>query len=256
MDNRLGTIGDLFRRTRTERGASLGAAADALHVPVRYIHALESDDYAALPAAVYTRALVRAYARYLGLKPSELIDRSVPMRPQDRNPIRPALQPIERPWPISWKAVSFVGGIGFFIIFFAYLQAQYSSFAQSVEVAQRTAVESTPTASIRSAVLLTPFATATPPPQVSPVATRTPAAGLVVDVRIVDRSWLQVWTDGRSVLAEALNPGAQRTFTADQSVRMRVGNASGVDVTVNGSSQGRLGSPGQALDVAWSREQG
>lgn len=220
-------------------------------MPVRYVHALEADDYAALPPAVYTRALVRAYARYLGLKPSELIDRSVPMRPQDRNPIRPALQPIERPWPISWKAVSAVAGVGFFIVFFAYLQAQYSSFAQSVEVAQRTAAESTPTASIRSAVLLTPFVTASP---TSPVATPTPAASLVVDVRIVERSWLQVWTDGRSVLAEAMNPGAARTFTADQSVRMRVGNANGVDVTVNGSSQGRLGSPGQALDVAWSRE--
>lgn len=254
MDNRLGTIGDLFRRTRTERGVSLGEAADALHVPVRYVHALESDDYAALPPAVYTRALVRAYARYLGLKPSELIDRSVPMRPQDRNPIRPALEPIERPWPISWKAVSAIVGVGLFLVAFAYLQAQYSSFAQSVEVAQRASVESTPTVSIRAAVLLTPFATATSTAQASPAVTATPLAALVVDVRIVERSWLQVWTDGRSVLAEALNPGAQRTFTADQSVRMRVGNANGVDVTVNGSSQGRLGSPGQALDVAWSRE--
>jgi len=254
LDNRLGTIGDLFRRTRTERGASLGTVAEALHVPVSYVHALESDDFASLPAAVYTRALMRAYARYLGLRPNELLERSVPMRPQDRNPIRPAIQPLERSLPISWKAISIVVGVTLFGLVFAYLSAQYSSFAQSVEVARRPNVEGAPPASTRPVVLLTPFATPTPvlSPTLSPAPTL--AAALVVEVRLVDRSWVQVWTDGRSVLAESLNAGVQRTFPADQSVRMRVGNAAGVDVTVNGSPQGRLGGSGQALDVTWSRE--
>jgi hypothetical protein len=71
---------------------------------------------------------------------------------------------------------------------------------------------------------------------------------------MVERSWLQVWADNRPVFAENAPAGTTRTFTADEAIRMRVGNAGGVDVTVNGDHQGRLGSAGQALEVSWGRE--
>ena len=50
-----------------------------------------------------------------------------------------------------------------------------------------------------------------------------------------------------------IDGGAEHFAIENQSVRMRLGNAGGVDVSVNGVSQGRLGSTGQALDVSWSR---
>src|SRR5205823_7703432 len=93
------------------------------------------DDYAALPPTVYTRALSREYARYLGINPAEVLERSVPMRPTDRNPIRPALQPIDRPtFTVSWKALAIAGGVVLCIGLFAYLYAQYNSFAQTIDV--------------------------------------------------------------------------------------------------------------------------
>src|SRR5690348_2933690 len=98
MDNRTSTtVSARLRRARLDRGLTLADAGDALHVPARYIHAIETDDFAALPPTVYTRALIREYARFLGINPAEVLERGVPMRPGDRNPIRPALQPIDRP---------------------------------------------------------------------------------------------------------------------------------------------------------------
>jgi len=102
-------------------------------------------------------------------------------------------------------------------------------------------------------VVLTAFpltATSTPTPSPEP----TPVLGLVVETHIVDRSWLQVWVDDQPVAAENMQAGTERTFTANRSVRMRVGNAGGVDVTVNGTAQGRLGTAGQQLDASWGRE--
>ena len=69
--------------------------------------------------------------------------------------------------------------------------------------------------------------------------------------RVTERTWLQVWVDGKSVLAENVLAGQNKSFTADQSVKMRVGNAGGLDVTVNGVPQGKLGSTGQVLDASW-----
>jgi hypothetical protein len=63
-----------------------------------------------------------------------------------------------------------------------------------------------------------------------------------------------VWTDGRPVLGESLPGGTTRSFVADRTVRMRVGNAGAIDVTVNGIAQGRLGNIGQAVDANWGRE--
>src|SRR5438445_7253299 len=136
MEPRPGSVGDSLRRARIAQGLSLNDVESALHVRPHFLQALETDDFAALPPTVYTRALIRDYARLVGLDPLELLERSVPMRPQDRNPIRPAIQPIDRPSPISFKALLIVAGIILSIGFFIYLNSQLNSFADSMDGGQ------------------------------------------------------------------------------------------------------------------------
>jgi hypothetical protein len=181
---------------------------------------------------------------------------SIPIRPQDRNPIRPAVQPLEKPPLISWRfllvvaAVIAAGGL------FFYLYSQYNTFTRSVELDGSGNIELLPTPATRTIAsqLLTPFPTTTPGPTPTALPAPTPIQGLMIETRVSDRSWLQVWADERSVLAEPIPGGSTRTFTAEKSIRMRVGNAGAVDVTVNNVHQGKLGAPGQVLDVSWGRE--
>jgi len=249
-------MGARLRRGRLDRSLSLAEVGDALHVPARYIHAIETDDYAALPPTVYTRALIREYARYLGMNPAEVLERSVPMRPQDRNPIRPALQPIDRSsLVVSWKLLGIAGCAVVGILIMVYLYSQYNSFAQSIESSRATAIDLLPTPVSRQAVpRITPFTTPTDLPPPTPVATPTPVSGLLVEARLTESSWMQVWTDDRPAIAETIPGGNTKTFTADRSIRMRVGNAGGIDVTVNGQHQGKLGNSNQAIEVSWGRE--
>jgi hypothetical protein len=176
------------------------------------------------------------------------------MRPLDRNPIRPAIRPLEKPPIISWKAVLIVSGVILCAGLFVYLYSQLTSFADSVDSGQVRA-QQVPTPLSRSiSALLTPLPPGTPGPSPTPEPSPTPISGLLIEARIVDRSWVQVWADERPVLAQTLPPGTTQTFTADRSLRMRVGNAGGIDITVNGVHQGRLGSTGQVLDASWGRE--
>src|SRR5207237_630061 len=79
-------------------------------------------------------------------------------------------------------------------------------------------------------------------------------SGLVVEAKAVEKTWLEVWVDDKSVLSETVQPGFTRSYSAVQEVRMRVGNAAGIQVVVNGSSQGPLGARGQAVDAIWGRQ--
>jgi cytoskeletal protein RodZ len=248
---RSGTLGETLRRKRMERAMSLADAADALHVPTRYIQALEADDFAPLPPTVYTRALIREYARLLGINPGDVAGYSLPMRPQDRHPIRPAIAPLDRQPLVSWKAISTLAVVTMCTGLFLYLYVQYNSFAQGVEAGQQPA----PDPNNRIVALLTPLPTPTIPPTMTPVPTPTITlvTGVHVEVRALERSWVQAWIDERPQPGQEAPVGWSQTFTADNSVRMRVGNAGGLEVTVNGLPQGRLGNTNQALDVAWNR---
>jgi cytoskeletal protein RodZ len=254
MDSRSASLGETLRRRRTDRALSLADAANALHVPTRYIQALEADDFTPLPPTVYTRALIREYARLLGMGASEVAGFSLPMRVQDRHPIRPAIAPLDRQPLVSWKAVTTVAVITMCTGLFLYLYVQYNSFAQNIDTEPPPGASDSGSQIVR---MLTPLPTPTlPPPPPTPTfaPVPTPVTGLQVELRVVERSWVQAWTDERPAIAEDVPAGATRTIMGDTSVRMRVGNAGGLDVTVNGTPQGRLGTPGQALEVSWARE--
>jgi hypothetical protein len=155
---------------------------------------------------------------------------------------------------VSWKALAIAGGVIVCIGLLWYLYAQYNSFAQSIDAGRGSGqtVDLLPTPVTRvAAIRITPFTPETPTP---PAPTATPIAGIVIEAKLTDPSWVQVWTDGRQNLGEVLPAGTTRTFTADQSIRMRVGNAGGVDVSVNGVSQGKLGAQNQPIEATWGRE--
>src|SRR5258706_3984298 len=68
------TFGEELRRNRELREVSLESIAAATKISVRYLTALEKGDYSRLPAPVFTRGFIRAYASFLGLDPDEMVN--------------------------------------------------------------------------------------------------------------------------------------------------------------------------------------
>jgi hypothetical protein len=60
-------LGDLFREVRQNRALTLAEVERDTRINRDYLEALEQERYELLPAPVYTRGFVRAYARHLGL---------------------------------------------------------------------------------------------------------------------------------------------------------------------------------------------
>jgi cytoskeletal protein RodZ len=66
-------LGEFLRQSRLRRGMSLQQIAAETKIPLRHLQALECDDFAEVPAGLYRRARVRAYARALRLDQTALV---------------------------------------------------------------------------------------------------------------------------------------------------------------------------------------
>ena len=93
-----------MREARTRRKLSLTEVEEATKIRVRYLQALESDEWDQLPGDTYARAFVRTYGRLLGLDGERLAEEqrqdSGAARPGERLPrVDPRPRPVVRRKP-------------------------------------------------------------------------------------------------------------------------------------------------------------
>ena len=67
-------IGETLREARSRRKVDLSEVEDAIKIRVRYLQAIENEEWDALPGGAYTRGFIRTYAGYLGLDGDRLAD--------------------------------------------------------------------------------------------------------------------------------------------------------------------------------------
>ena len=72
-DNGRMSIGARLSAARKERQLTVKAVADELKLDINMVEALEQDDKAVLPAAIFVKGYLRRYARLVGLPEDELV---------------------------------------------------------------------------------------------------------------------------------------------------------------------------------------
>jgi cytoskeleton protein RodZ len=75
---------------------------------------------------------------------------------------------------------------------------------------------------------------ATPTPAAAvPTATPKLAAPIVLTIKVLEESWVEVLSDGKSEISEVLPKGTQKTWTAKERLSITSGNAKGVVYSYN-----------------------
>lgn len=95
-------------------------------------------------------------------------------------------------------------------------------------------------------------AQSTPPPQGPPAGSFVLTAPLRVVVVATDRSWVKAVADGVTVYEGFLSAGGREEWEARREVSLKVSNAGGLTVTVNGHAVGVLGRPGDVIDKTFT----
>ena len=227
-------LGERFRAAREARGLTISDAAERIRIRSVYLAAIEDEHWNTIGAPVYARGFMRTYARFLGIDPEEAVaefNRTQDVVPAATADVREV--PRQRRWPtgaLIWVA----GTVAVILIAFVV----YNEVALRSQEPSTAAAAATPTAA----------ATATPGP-----ATAAPAIGGANSLALVlsAPSWLRVTVDG-SVSMEGTYPaGTAKTFHGKKAL-VRIGNAGGVEVYVDGKDRGKLGAAGDVVEQGFT----
>src|SRR5205814_1879362 len=60
------SIGEKLRLAREARGIALRDISEQTRISIRYLEAIEADDYRRLPGGIFNRSFIRAYAKFIG----------------------------------------------------------------------------------------------------------------------------------------------------------------------------------------------
>src|SRR5882762_7574097 len=68
------TIGEQLRLSREERGVSLREISNQTRISMRYLEAIETNNYKLLPGGIFNRSFVKAYARCVGFDETRALE--------------------------------------------------------------------------------------------------------------------------------------------------------------------------------------
>ncbi len=248
----------MVREAREAAGLTPEDLAATTRIRAALITDIEADDFRRCGGDAYARGHIRALSTAIGLDPAvaaAAFDTQV-----GASRVTPMVLPIEsdmsrmpgerRSFGFNWTmamALALVGVLGFTL--FSFLTNRGGPGATLADpVIASTSAPASPAPS--RAVSSTPSLPSSTP--VGPVA-QVPGGGVEVTLLVTgDVSWISVTNSaGKTLFENVLRKGDRKTFTDTDLVRLVLGNAGAVDLTVNGRSLGTPGGLGKVVKVSF-----
>jgi cytoskeletal protein RodZ len=253
----LQTVGERLRDEREHKGLTLKDIETVTNIRSLYLQAIEESNYSVLPGEAYVKGFIRNYANALGLNGSEYVElyrksqqpiEAAPTMAVDENIAQvqeaPSVSPSvsTRRRQRSRKAEIIWLGVLLLVVVLGGGSWWYWSAAQDepqpqTQLQTQTQQQQQPASS--------GSAQQQPPAQVAPV--KPAGKPVVIAVRFVNQSWIQVIADGKQIYEGIPQTGESMTWQAEQQITMKVGNAGAVELTHNGQSIGKLGGNGEVV---------
>ena len=68
------SFGEQLRLAREARGITLRQISDQTRISIRYLEAIETDDYKRLPGGIFNRSFIKSYAKQIGFDEKEAVE--------------------------------------------------------------------------------------------------------------------------------------------------------------------------------------
>jgi len=266
------TLGKYLRAQRESKKISLREVAKNTRVREHILAAIEEDRYHLLPPATYVKGFLLAYAKYLSLDPNDVLlryerhlrgelDTRGPSQPSRLEPEVPPAQPSKPKQKTLWntKQTWVVVGVLIASLIVFYLSSPYSS-KPPLELSPGKPVEKRIPAVPSPPVIVSP-----PTPEKKPVvqekkplapsppipATTSAQEKKVFSLQLkaVEETWVSLEVDDQPGKAMLLKPGEGTSVQSSDRIRMKLGNAGGLDLILNGKPLGKPGKSGEVLTL-------
>lgn len=244
-------FGEHLKREREMRGVTLEEISAATRISIRFLEALESEQWDRLPGGIFNRGFIRAVARFLGLDAESLIAEY-------------ALETHDRPQVAVWaktpRAPNRVRLAALLILLISALVAggwvAYRRHTPLLEGWQ--AVKMYVKAFAMSRPAPSPASGSVPAPAPAPPAASSGTAAetdpLELKIEAGKPARVKVTADGKEVFNGPLVPGETRRFLAQEGFEVSSSESSAVLVELDGQLMPPLGPTGQPGNVALTRK--
>lgn len=242
------TLGAYLRQAREARGDTLEEAEKATRIRARFLEALEVCDLAVFPGGdVQIRGFLRIYARYLALPADDVLARykaqARPAGTVSSDAPRAAKPAASRPrWMSAERLI-----VACILLVLLPTIAVGGWYYINRWVGGG---EASPTATAPAESASTPLA-----PQTSPLVTPTfpanPEGGVTLALEATEHVWVRVTVDGALVFEGMLVTEQAESWSGQEMIIVDTGNGAGLQVTVNGQSQGPMCGRGETCSRGW-----
>jgi cytoskeletal protein RodZ len=242
------SLGALIAKSRTDARLSIEDLAKATNIPVTLLREMENDNFKKCGGETYARGHLRNIAAKLGIDERIFLDLFEAEVTAPAKPIREMLNEnnvtmsYQEPKRISWKVLA--AGSAAVLILFAGVQFFFSNVDNGNEPEIFIATSATPS---QEAV-----------ESVAPSTAASPEITGGVNVELVasrGTTWLLATNENGEVLFSGqVRQGSSKSFSEVTQVNLRVGNAGGVDVSVNGKDVGSIGANREVVNLTYNAD--
>ena len=235
------SLGSMIAKARKDAGVSIDALSASTNIRATLLREIENDEFQNCGGETYARGHLRNIATKLGINPQIFLDAFEDEQVHSSKTMTDLLvgtsvmnQP-DQPRKVSWKVLAAISIGSLFLVGIAQI------------IISNGATTKVPAPSASSS----PSASSEPAPQES--ATTSTGTGVKVVIKASRaKSWLFVSDGAGTVLFSGqIQQGVSKTFTSDLSINLKVGNAGGVDLTVNGNEVESIGADGEVVDLSY-----
>jgi len=242
------SLGALIAKSRTDARLSLEDLAKATNIPITLLREMENDNFRKCGGETYARGHLRNIAVKLGIDERIFLDLFETEVTAPAKPIREMLNennvtmPYQEPKRISWKVLA--AGSAAALVIFAGVQFFFSN------------VDNSNDSEIIATALVTPSQEVVE--SVAPSTADSPEISGGVNVELVasrGTTWLLATNENGEVLFSGqVRQGFSKSFSEATQVNLRVGNAGGADISVNGKDVGSIGANGEVVNLTYNAD--
>ena len=240
------SLGSLITKARLDAGFTVDDLSGVTSIRATLLREIEADDFSHCGGETYSRGHLRNIAAKLDVDPQIFINAFETEQSQSMRSISELLlensimKKQEEPRKVSWKVLAAISVSSLFVV--GVVQVIFSN--SSIETPL-------PIASQSNSISPTPLPTAELSPTAEPTVSPRVGVELIVSATRA-KSWLFVSdAAGQTLFSAVISKGTSQTFTSDVLLNLRVGNAGGVDLTVNGKMVEAIGANGQVVSVSY-----
>jgi len=241
-------FGRLWRQVREEKGMTMEQAEEETKIRKFYLRALEEDNFSVMPAQVYAIGFVRKYCVFLGIDEQEMIHRykqlSGGIRKEEDSAATPVATYEDKPPFISRVSTRNMAAAIIFLVIALWLGSYAADYLANQGSRTKTPVVKPPVTDNQKPT----------EPEEKPPAVVNPN-----EVRVVltgtDVCWYQVQVDSGAAEQGMLQNGQTKEYVGKEKITVKLGNAGGAKVAVNGQEPTYLGANGEVISQEYTVNQ-